>query len=352
MSGGAAFLALRLLGSVGIGSPPPEPFAVSLSNPVVGQVVSFTDARGAGSGSRVWEFGDGTATTLDNPRHAYSSPGSYTVRRTEGGSVSTATIVVSREDTLRLLPDHGFDVTLTAVDPRDGSSRPARAIAQSDIFGYFSFPELTGHSGNPEVFVKMLDATSIGQGYWVFYGGLTSLAYTLTVRDEATGLVRVFEKVEGSACGGFDTTAFPYSSPTRTAPPTPTPVVAATAPPTPPRTPTRTPTPGTTVVRLRGIPWQWDFYAPGVSGGSTITLRRGKAYEFHIFNDAPDDTAPHSFSGVPAIGLNGVDLLAPGGHEFVQTVTPQTAGTFPFLCTESGCGVGHDGMLGVIRVIP
>jgi hypothetical protein len=149
----------------------------------------------------------------------------------------------------------------------------------------------------------------------------------------------------------------PTPVPTSTAFPTPTATTAdptSTPSPTPTRTPTRTPTPGnvTISIALRGIPWQWDFYSvPGQrDGGPSATLHKGQTYSIQIFNDAPSDTLGHAFSGIAALGLSGGSIDP--GTSFTQTFTPNTLGDFPFLCTESGCGVGHDNMLGVIHVVP
>ena len=109
---------------------------------------------------------------------------------------------------LALNPSHPFDVTLSARDPRTGTTAAGAALPRNDVFGYFSIPGLTGDPSNPEVFVKLLDATAFDGHYWVFYGGLTDLEYTLTVRDRSTGRVQTYFKAAGSACGGFDTTAF------------------------------------------------------------------------------------------------------------------------------------------------
>jgi hypothetical protein len=90
---------------------------------------------------------------------------------------------------------------------------------------------------------------------------------------------------------------------------------------------------------------------------NTITLKKGLTYEFHIYNDGPEEDpplAPHSFSGIAALGLNGV-ILQTGGAESIQTIAPQETGDFPFLCTLTECGTGpdqHDAMHGVIRVVP
>ena len=145
-------------------------------------------------------------------------------------------------------------------------------------------------------------------------------------------------------------TAAPSPTMTPSAPPsfstpTPTPIV----PPTPSMTPTAVP--AAISIRLRGINWQWDFYGAGLTGGgASITLRSGQSYEIEFFNDGPPDSSSHTFSGIAPLGLSAVSV-APG-ESLTRTFTPRQTGTFEFACTNSACGVGHDGMTGNISVVP
>jgi hypothetical protein len=104
-------------------------------------------------------------------------------------------------------------------------------------------------------------------------------------------------------------------------------------------------------VNLRAIQFQWDFYAPGVVGGPNITLTAGETYEFHIYSGDFKGLDAHGFSGVAAIGLPGGALLNSGEPPVVYTITPTAVGTYGFQCTNF-CGLGHDGMLGSIQVVP
>ena len=117
--------------------------------------------------------------------------------------------VVDTPAVLSLNPGRRFRITLSATNPRTGETAAGLAMPMSSIFGFFSLPGLTGDASNPEVFVKILDGTGVNGHYWVFYGGLTSLPYDLTVTDDATGRTRTYTKPAGSACGGFDTEGFP-----------------------------------------------------------------------------------------------------------------------------------------------
>jgi photosystem II stability/assembly factor-like uncharacterized protein len=105
-----------------------------------------------------------------------------------------------------------FRIGLAATDPRSGIGFTALGVPGDDRSGYFSFPTLTGDPTFPEVFVKMVDATSLpGGGFLVFHGSMTSAPYTLTVTDTTTGLVREYRGE--NFCGGADVIGFLPPSP-------------------------------------------------------------------------------------------------------------------------------------------
>ncbi|MEI6510028.1 MAG: PKD domain-containing protein [bacterium] len=78
---------------------PAAAFIFSPSAPISGQAVQFTDASTGNPASWSWDFGDGSNSSLQNPSHAYSSAGSYTVTLlagNEGGSsAASRTLTVS-----------------------------------------------------------------------------------------------------------------------------------------------------------------------------------------------------------------------------------------------------------------
>jgi hypothetical protein len=102
-----------------------------------------------------------------------------------------------------------FDVTVFATDQRTGRTSEGQAIYQNDLFGYHSLPQITTNPDNPEMFVKILDGSTINGRIWVFFNGLTDLDVMVFVRDTLGGEVKTYHKEPGSACGGFDTDAFP-----------------------------------------------------------------------------------------------------------------------------------------------
>jgi hypothetical protein len=107
-----------------------------------------------------------------------------------------------------------FVTSLVATDPRTGVTSQGVPNALHDGAGFFSLPAFTGDPRFPEVMVKMVDATgspALGGDFWFFHAPLTDVQYTLTVKDQTTGVIRTYSNTSGSPaqlCGGVDTSAF------------------------------------------------------------------------------------------------------------------------------------------------
>ncbi len=77
--------------------------------------------------------------------------------------------------------------------------------------------ELTGDTGsfwfftpnNIELVIKALDARGVNGNYWVFYGSMTNVQFTVTVTDTMTGAVKTYENPSGTFASVGDTAAFP-----------------------------------------------------------------------------------------------------------------------------------------------
>ncbi len=65
--------------------PPVAEFSVSATSGTAPLDVTFTDESAGEIGSWSWDFGDGDASTVQNPGHTYSTPGTYTVSLTVTG---------------------------------------------------------------------------------------------------------------------------------------------------------------------------------------------------------------------------------------------------------------------------
>jgi len=98
-----------------------------------------------------------------------------------------------------------FRVQVNWRVPSQGSSGAGTAvpIAGGDT-GYFWF----FNSDNVELIVKVLDGRNVNGKFWVFYGALSGVEYTLTVTDTATGAVRSYFNPQGHTASVADTLAF------------------------------------------------------------------------------------------------------------------------------------------------
>ena len=108
------------------------------------------------------------------------------------------------------------------VDWKDfqGNTGTGHAVPLTADTGYFWFFA----DSNVEAVVKVLDARSLNQAFWIFYGALSSVDYTITVTDTQTGLSRRYHNPSGQLAsvgdtngfgplGAFDTKTFETSAP-------------------------------------------------------------------------------------------------------------------------------------------
>jgi PKD repeat protein len=315
---------------------PSASFSSSTAAPAVNSLVLFADASGGAPTSRTWDFGDGTGSADRNPAHAWRTEGAYVVRLTasnaSGSSSVTMPLTVTAAGVLRLIAAHPFDLTLSARDPRTGNTGTGVVLGQNDVYGYFSLPTLSGNAGNPEVIVKMVDASGIGQNYWVFYGTMTDLEFTLSVRETSTGIVKTYSKdLSGDPSkdsGQFDTSGFV---------PTPTPQ-------------------NVTEVRIDTKAWE---FSPGGANAPPLVLSVGNSYRlrFHNVDPAGVINPDHGFTGISDLGISGSPgaVISPGNDYVTEVFTPQPfqRGTYPFQCTNNNCGNDpqqHASMTGILVV--
>ncbi len=336
----ALFLAATLSALLGMASAAATAsFTVSTSNPAVNSLVLFADTSVGGPTAWSWDFGDGVTSSERNPAHAYRVPGTFTARLTatnaSGSTSASLPITVTAADVLRLNAAHSFDLTLTARDQRTGATGSGIVIGQNDVYGYFSLPTLSGNAGNPELIVKMVDASGIGQNYWVFYGSMTDLQFQLSVKENATGVVKTYSQDAAHPSGQFDTSGFV---------PTPGP----TATPTPPA--------GVQTITINTKAWEFN---PGGPFAPPLILNAGTAYRLRFHNVDPTGTTQpnHGFSGISDIGISASpgNTISPGRDYTTEVFTPQAfhRGGHPFSCTNNDCGGDpqqHTFMLGTLIV--
>lgn len=85
-----------------------------------------------------------------------------------------------------------------------GGTGGGQAFPVTDNTGAFWFFDPT----NLEIVLKVLDGRSVNGKYWVFYGSLTNVEFTITVTDTLTGTVKTYLNPQGQLASVADTSAF------------------------------------------------------------------------------------------------------------------------------------------------
>ena len=82
-----------------------------------------------------------------------------------------------------------------------GKGQPVQLTSDTGYFWFFS-------PSNVELMVKVLDARGIGGKFWVFFGALSNVKYTITIRDTVTRASRTYKNPSGTFASVGDTGAF------------------------------------------------------------------------------------------------------------------------------------------------
>ena len=124
-------------------------------------------------------------------------------------TVVPATVPCQADATHLCLAGGRFEVS-TVWETSSGMSGAGQAVplapagvTQPDT-GYFWFFA----SANVELVIKVLDGTGTNGHFWVFYGALSDVEYTITVTDTTTGSVQTYFNSQGQLASVGDTSAF------------------------------------------------------------------------------------------------------------------------------------------------
>jgi hypothetical protein len=98
-----------------------------------------------------------------------------------------------------------FRVEVVWRVPSQGKSGIGNAVGVTTDTGYFWFFS----SNNVELVIKVVDGRAANGRFWVFYGALSDVEYTITVADTATGAVKTYFNPSGQIASVGDTYAFP-----------------------------------------------------------------------------------------------------------------------------------------------
>jgi hypothetical protein len=167
----------------------------------VGDVHAFADDPGAAA-SR----GEAAATPIDALDLAPGAGGAAEegARAAAGdGGLGPRTGSCAPSPAALCLNGGRFRVTAVWRDfhGRTGNGTAVGLTADTGYFWFFA-------AANVEVVAKVLDGRPVNGKFWVFYGALSNVEYTLTVEDTMTGAVRTYPNPSGTFASVADTSAF------------------------------------------------------------------------------------------------------------------------------------------------
>ena len=160
----------------------------------------------------VTDLWSGRVRVYRNPARALASRGDTeafagtVVEAPSLGKAPSASPVGAATDRL-LLGEGRFELSLSWKD-FTAATGTARAVSLTDDTGYFWFFD----GDNVEVVAKILDGRPINGHFWLFFGSLTNVEYTLTVVDRVTGATREYVNPLGRFSSQSDVQAFADSS--------------------------------------------------------------------------------------------------------------------------------------------
>ena len=97
-----------------------------------------------------------------------------------------------------------FRVAVQYTDPTSGETRAGHAAPLTGDSGAFWFYA----PSNAELLIKVLDGRLVNGYFWVFYGALSDVEYTITVTDTVTGQRRTYHNSPHHQGSRSDVTAF------------------------------------------------------------------------------------------------------------------------------------------------
>ncbi|HEX4965595.1 MAG TPA: hypothetical protein VF173_32595 [Thermoanaerobaculia bacterium] len=155
----------------------------------------------------------GQVRTYHNPAFQFASfadvgafPAAAGVARTTGTIRTKAGAPgdCAAGDPAKLCLASQFTVSVEFTDPRTGIASHGTAVPLTGDTGAFWFfgPE------NLELMIKVLDGRGVNGKFWVFFGALSDVDYTITVTRAETGEVKTYHNPRGTLASRADTGAF------------------------------------------------------------------------------------------------------------------------------------------------
>jgi photosystem II stability/assembly factor-like uncharacterized protein len=172
-------------------------YTVTVTDTLTGAKRQYVNEQGTlASVADIKAFPGAVSATASNPRPP--NPAVLT------SAAASPAVVCEPDPTALCLEEGRFQVRVAWQAAPDGPSFNAAAIPLTGDTGYFWFFTDT----NVELVVKVLDGRAINGHFWVFYGALSNVQYTITVTDTETGVSQIYEKPQGNLASVADTAAF------------------------------------------------------------------------------------------------------------------------------------------------
>ncbi len=171
-----------------------------------GQQRAYDNTRGTfASVGDTGAFPQESSTFEMFPSAALAPPPGDPNRTLAGRDLQGSTAPCEATSTTLCLNDDRFRVEVAWTDRfgsgASGSGRPIPLTSDSGMFWFFD-------SANVELIIKVLDARAVNGRFWVFFGALSNVEFTITVTDTQTGAVRIYENPSGTFASRGDTDAF------------------------------------------------------------------------------------------------------------------------------------------------
>jgi PKD repeat protein len=197
-------------------SAPTASFAVS-ANPKAGQPVQFTDTSTGSPTSWSWDFGDGGASTAQNPTHTFGA-GTYqvslTVSSSGGSNATTQAVVVSPGSAIGCTAD---TYTMCLVNGRYKVTSHWKNQYAGGAVANLSKAKLTDTTGafwiadanTYEYLIRFNTATDNGRA-WIAIPTFTDVEFWVAVTDTVNGQYKEYHSVPGNRTLIYDPSYFVY----------------------------------------------------------------------------------------------------------------------------------------------
>ena len=129
----------------------------------------------------------------------YAASGPYTLT----AKLKAGTASCSPSDTQLCLNGGRFAVSVAWKDFDNHTGTGHTVPMTYDTGGFWFFG-----SQNYELVIKVLDGTPVNNRFWVFYGALSTVEYTITVKDTITNKTKTYVNKSGTLGSIADTDAF------------------------------------------------------------------------------------------------------------------------------------------------